>query len=52
MFLFQGDFGSVLHTGDFRWEDDVRDELLAQPCLQHALPLTALHLDNTYCNPR
>ena len=51
MFLFEGPFGRVLHTGDFRWEACYRDDALRHPLLACA-PLDALHLDNTYANPR
>ena len=29
----------------------MQSELLSQAALQAAIPLTALYLDNTYCNP-
>ncbi|CAD7699059.1 unnamed protein product [Ostreobium quekettii] len=45
MFLFEGTFGRVLHTGDFRWDvQSLPHELLRGP-------LDVLYLDNTYCNP-
>ncbi|CAH2051150.1 unnamed protein product, partial [Thlaspi arvense] len=54
MFMFRGDFGCFLYTGDFRWErDDVAaDE--ARTTLAGAIsefPVDILYLDNTYCNP-
>ncbi|VVA99889.1 unnamed protein product [Arabis nemorensis] len=54
MFLFRGDFGCFLYTGDFRWELDhlVADE--ARTTLVAAInefPVDILYLDNTYCNP-
>jgi len=50
MFLFEGDFGRYLHTGDFRWELASQAELLAHPALAGA-PLDRLYIDNTYCAP-
>ncbi|XP_076357759.1 5' exonuclease Apollo-like isoform X2 [Tachypleus tridentatus] len=44
MFLFQGEFGNVLYTGDFRYKPDILNEKL--------LPIIdVLYLDNTYCSP-
>ncbi|KAH9614531.1 hypothetical protein KSS87_020108 [Heliosperma pusillum] len=55
MFLFRGEFGHVLYTGDFRWEiNDDDDSQNARNMLLNALhahPLDVLYLDNTYCNP-
>ncbi|KAK9821126.1 hypothetical protein WJX81_003508 [Elliptochloris bilobata] len=50
MFLFEGDFGRILHTGDFRWELASQPQLLSQPALAGP-PLDRLYLDNTYCAP-
>ncbi|XP_010499219.1 PREDICTED: 5' exonuclease Apollo-like [Camelina sativa] len=52
MFLFRGDFGCFLYTGDFRWDADAADE--ARNTLVDAInesPVDILYLDNTYCNP-
>ncbi|KAF8090304.1 hypothetical protein N665_0479s0008 [Sinapis alba] len=54
MFIFRGDFGCFLYTGDFRWEcnDDADNE--ARTTLVAAIndfPVDILYLDNTYCNP-
>lgn len=52
MFLFRGDFGCFLYTGDFRWDADPSDE--ARTILVdaiHEFPVDILYLDNTYCNP-
>jgi DNA cross-link repair 1B protein len=52
MFLFRGDFGCFLYTGDFRWDSDASDE--ARTTLVAAIdefPVDILYLDNTYCNP-
>ncbi|GER48201.1 DNA cross-link repair protein pso2/snm1 [Striga asiatica] len=54
MYLFRGEFGCKLYTGDFRWEKTgVRVEN-AKSMLLDALKndtLDVLYLDNTYCNP-
>ena len=50
MYLFEGDFGRVLHTGDFRWELASQADLLAHPALAGP-PIDRLYLDNTYCAP-
>ncbi|KAJ8749343.1 hypothetical protein K2173_018829 [Erythroxylum novogranatense] len=54
MFLFRGDFGWMLYTGDFRWEANSERAQLGRTTLLNALKghrLDVLHLDNTYCNP-
>ncbi|XP_074305367.1 uncharacterized protein LOC141640487 [Silene latifolia] len=54
MFLFRGDFGHVLYTGDFRWEINGVQSENARNMLFNALNgqiLDVLYLDNTYCNP-
>ncbi|CAF2156595.1 5' exonuclease Apollo [Brassica napus] len=54
MFIFRGDFGCFLYTGDFRWEcddaavEEARTTLLAAV---NDFPVDILYLDNTYCNP-
>ena len=50
MFLFEGAFGRILHTGDFRWELARQQRLLAHPALTRGL-IDKVHLDNTYCHP-
>ena len=48
MFLFEGYFGKILYTGDFRWSDQMEADLFC--CnLGH---LDVLYLDNTYCSPK
>ncbi|XP_064029651.1 5' exonuclease Apollo [Pogoniulus pusillus] len=47
MFLFEGTFGTILHTGDFRYSRAMRDE----PVLR-GRHIDRLYLDNTYCHPR
>lgn len=54
MYLFRGDFGCMLYTGDFRWETTSRRAQIARDVLLKALKnekLDTLYLDNTYCNP-
>ncbi|CAI0550346.1 unnamed protein product [Linum tenue] len=54
MFLFRGDFGCLLYTGDFRWETTGERAKMARAMLVNALngrTVDNLHLDNTYCNP-
>lgn len=54
MFLFRGDFGCLLYTGDFRWEGTSKRAERARATLLNALQDNAvdvLYLDNTYCNP-
>lgn len=54
MFLFRGEFGHVLYTGDFRWETTGERFVKARNMLVDALngaKVDVLYLDNTYCNP-
>ena len=54
MFMFRGDFGHVLYTGDFRWETTGERSQKARTMLLDALNganVDVLYLDNTYCNP-
>ncbi|XP_077243345.1 uncharacterized protein LOC143883898 isoform X2 [Tasmannia lanceolata] len=54
MYLFRGEFGCMLNTGDFRWEKDCERALLGRIMLLKALggdEVDLLYLDNTYCNP-
>ena len=51
MFLFEGPFGRILHTGDFRWEADFLADMLQHPALTCAA-IDTLFLDNTYAHPR
>ncbi|XP_048741545.1 protein artemis-like isoform X4 [Ostrea edulis] len=51
MFLFEGFDGTVLYTGDFRWESD---QLLNEQALHidHKVkPLVSLYVDTTFCHP-
>ena len=47
MFLFQGYFGNVLYTGDFRYTPD----MFVETPLSSLPPIDTLYLDNTYCTP-
>ncbi|ONK55909.1 uncharacterized protein A4U43_C10F2200 [Asparagus officinalis] len=54
MYLFRGEFGCILHTGDFRWESGRERSQLGKRTLIDALDgdsIDVLYLDNTYCNP-
>lgn len=51
MLLFEGSFGRMLHTGDFRWEAEYLADMLRHPALTSAA-IDALFLDNTYAHPR
>lgn len=54
MFLFRGEFGCLLYTGDFRWEALSEKANKSKIMLKSALKgskLEILYLDNTYCHP-
>lgn len=54
MYLFCGEFGCMLYTGDFRWETNTDRGQVAKCMLLNALrgeEVDFLYLDNTYCNP-
>lgn len=54
MFLFRGEFGCLLYTGDFRWETTSKRAEIGRTMLLNALKddvVDILYLDNTYCNP-
>ncbi|KAF8043184.1 hypothetical protein BT93_A1505 [Corymbia citriodora subsp. variegata] len=54
MYLFSGGFGSLLYTGDFRWEMTSEKANRSRDMLVKALNgsrVNTLYLDNTYCNP-
>ena len=48
MFLFEGYFGTILYTADFRLD---RSMFESHP-LSEKKKIDVLYLDNTYCNPR
>ncbi|MED6238871.1 5' exonuclease Apollo [Ataeniobius toweri] len=47
MFLFEGYFGDILYTGDFRYTPS----MLREPCLRTNTTIDVLFLDNTNCDP-
>ncbi|KAM4737157.1 5' exonuclease Apollo isoform 2-T3 [Anableps anableps] len=47
MFLFEGYFGAILYTGDFRYTPS----MLREPCLRTNTTIDILYLDNTNCDP-
>ncbi|XP_028110505.1 5' exonuclease Apollo-like isoform X3 [Camellia sinensis] len=54
MYLFRGEFGCMLYTGDFRWETTSKRAEIGRSMLLSALgndKVDILYLDNTYCNP-
>ncbi|XP_033744951.1 5' exonuclease Apollo-like [Pecten maximus] len=48
MFLFEGYFGRILHTGDFRFSH----EMINQSNESLFIDIDLLYLDNTYCSPQ
>ncbi|XP_052208603.1 uncharacterized protein LOC127812256 isoform X3 [Diospyros lotus] len=54
MYLFYGEFGCMLYTGDFCWETTSKRAQIGKSMLLNAIGLKKvdiLYLDNTYCNP-
>lgn len=50
MFLFEGYFGRILYTGDFRYSQSLNcEESFARVC---SSAVDKLYLDNTFCSPR
>lgn len=50
MFFFEGYFGRILYTGDFRFTEDM---ITGSPfCDIISKPIDALYMDNTYCSPK
>ncbi|NXH13081.1 DCR1B exonuclease, partial [Bucco capensis] len=47
MFLFEGAFGTILYTGDFRYSSSMQSE----PALR-GRHIDRLYLDNTHCHPQ
>ena len=47
MLLFQGTFGTILHTGDFRFHS----KMLTHPALLNIQTIDRIYLDNTFLNP-
>lgn len=48
MFLFEGYFGVILYTGDFRYTRNMQQE----PALKNAKLINIIYLDNTNCSPQ
>ncbi|KAM0868585.1 hypothetical protein ACQ4PT_041214 [Festuca glaucescens] len=54
MYLFRGDLGCILFTGDFRWELGCEEARSSKKALLEALAgdsVDVLYMDNTYCHP-
>ncbi|KAI7979539.1 5' exonuclease Apollo [Camellia lanceoleosa] len=54
MYLFRGEFGCMLYTGDFRWETTSKRAEIGKCVLLSALgndKVDILYLDNTFMNP-
>jgi len=50
MFYFNGNFGRILYTGDFRFSHEMSyDETLNSVCSQS---VDVLYMDNTFCSPK
>lgn len=50
MFLFEGYFGRILYTGDFRYSQSLNcEESFSRVC---SSAVDKLYLDNTFCSPR
>ena len=49
MYLFRGDLGCMLYTGDFRWELGCEEARSTKKALLEALAGDTV--DNTYCHP-
>ncbi|XP_062854425.1 5' exonuclease Apollo [Trichomycterus rosablanca] len=47
MFFFEGYFGTILYTGDFRYTPS----MLREPCLRNNTTIHVLYVDNTNCDP-
>ncbi|XP_054836936.1 5' exonuclease Apollo [Eublepharis macularius] len=47
MFLFEGYFGVILYTGDFRYNPNMQQE----PALKNSKLINILYLDTTNCHP-
>ncbi|ESO91307.1 hypothetical protein LOTGIDRAFT_209646 [Lottia gigantea] len=51
MFLFEGNEGTVLYTGDFRWEKDKAASLSHLHNELGIKPIKSLYIDTTFCVP-
>lgn len=50
MFFFEGYFGRILYTGNFRFHDSMFKQTPLQELLKNSVDV--LYLDNTYCNSK
>jgi len=50
MFLFEGHFGHILYTGDFRYCPQMLNDFTRLS--QYSCSIDVLYLDNTFCDPR
>ncbi|WAR24993.1 DCR1B-like protein [Mya arenaria] len=51
MFLMEGYFGTILHTGDFRYQPGMVHDTVLNKHVDCG-KIDVLYLDNTYCSPR
>ncbi|KAL5014675.1 hypothetical protein ScPMuIL_008945 [Solemya velum] len=51
MFLFEGDEGTVLYTGDFRWENNQAQGELSLKTGESVKEIKSLYIDTTFCSP-
>ncbi|XP_060078956.1 protein artemis-like [Ylistrum balloti] len=51
MFLFEGSEGTVLYTGDFRWEASHISNVAALHDGDSVKPIQSLYVDTTFCHP-
>ncbi|CAG9313598.1 DCLRE1B_1 [Blepharisma stoltei] len=51
MILFQGEMGTVLHTGDFRYIPSMLEHPALLDSSGQAITINHLFLDNTFCSP-
>ncbi|KNC98431.1 uncharacterized protein SPPG_06135 [Spizellomyces punctatus DAOM BR117] len=52
VFVFDGNGRRVVHCGDFRYRDEMRDWPGWKDAAGEVLPVEDVMLDTTYCNPR
>jgi DNA cross-link repair 1B protein len=55
MFLFQGYFGNILYTGDFRFSPEMADitsAVLRKVFAGNDISVDVLYLDTTFCHPK
>lgn len=52
MLLFEGYFGRILYTGDFRYSDMMPSDPILLNNVSKGKAIDVLYLDNTYCDPK